>query len=94
MKWAQLLFSPCQSGPAPKNEVHAAFLSDVKKALGPEKSAQLFQTIHSYKKTDNYENMVTTVVSLFTERDEDINLLASKFLQMIKKPLLLPNLTV
>ncbi|KAG7224300.1 hypothetical protein INR49_000543 [Caranx melampygus] len=64
-----------QTRPAPKNDVHAAFLSDVKKALGPEKSAQLFQTIHSYKKTDNYENMVTTVVSLFTERDEDINLL-------------------
>ncbi|XP_071331236.1 regulator of telomere elongation helicase 1 isoform X2 [Trachinotus anak] len=64
-----------QTGSAPKAEVHAVFLSDVKKALGAEKSAQLFQSIHSYKKTDNYENLVTTVVSLFTERDEDFNLL-------------------
>ncbi|XP_040009350.1 regulator of telomere elongation helicase 1 isoform X2 [Xiphias gladius] len=64
-----------QTGSAPKNEVHAAFLADVKKALGTEKSAQLFQTIHSYKRTDNYENLVTTVVSLFTERDKDFNLL-------------------
>ncbi|XP_041859068.1 regulator of telomere elongation helicase 1 [Melanotaenia boesemani] len=63
------------TGSAPKNEVHAAFLADVKKALGPEKSAQLFQAIHSYKKTDNYESLVTTVVSLFTERDENFNLL-------------------
>uniref|UniRef100_A0A8P4GM88 Regulator of telomere elongation helicase 1 n=1 Tax=Dicentrarchus labrax TaxID=13489 RepID=A0A8P4GM88_DICLA len=63
------------SGSAPKSEVHATFLADVKKALGPEKSAQLFQAIYSYKKTDNYENLVTTVVSLFTERDEDLNLL-------------------
>uniref|UniRef100_A0A8P4KN29 Regulator of telomere elongation helicase 1 n=1 Tax=Dicentrarchus labrax TaxID=13489 RepID=A0A8P4KN29_DICLA len=66
---------PRCSGSAPKSEVHATFLADVKKALGPEKSAQLFQAIYSYKKTDNYENLVTTVVSLFTERDEDLNLL-------------------
>ncbi|CAB1417634.1 unnamed protein product [Pleuronectes platessa] len=60
---------------APKKDVHAAFLADVKKALGAEKSAELFKTINSYKKTDNYEQLVTTVVSLFTERDEDFNLL-------------------
>uniref|UniRef100_A0A3B4Y0Q6 Regulator of telomere elongation helicase 1 n=1 Tax=Seriola lalandi dorsalis TaxID=1841481 RepID=A0A3B4Y0Q6_SERLL len=71
-----------QTGSAPKSEVHAAFLCDVKKALGAEKSAQLFQTVHSYKKTDNYENLVTTVVSLFTERDEDFNLLVSKFFKI------------
>uniref|UniRef100_A0A3Q0RHP5 Regulator of telomere elongation helicase 1 n=1 Tax=Amphilophus citrinellus TaxID=61819 RepID=A0A3Q0RHP5_AMPCI len=64
-----------QSCPAPKNEVHTMFLTDVKKALGAEKSAQLFQAIHSYKKTDDYEKLVTTAVSLFTERDEDFNLL-------------------
>ncbi|XP_040918142.1 regulator of telomere elongation helicase 1-like [Toxotes jaculatrix] len=64
-----------QTGSAPKSELHAAFLADVKKALGAEKSAQLFKAIHSYKKTDNYENLVTTVVSLFTERDEDFGLL-------------------
>uniref|UniRef100_A0A7N9ASA0 Regulator of telomere elongation helicase 1 n=1 Tax=Mastacembelus armatus TaxID=205130 RepID=A0A7N9ASA0_9TELE len=58
-------------------EVHSTFLADVKKALGAEKSTQLFQAIHSYKKTDNYENLVTTVVSLFTERDEDFSLLVT-----------------
>ncbi|KAM9342686.1 regulator of telomere elongation helicase 1 isoform 2-T2 [Pholidichthys leucotaenia] len=63
------------SGSSSKSEVHAAFLSDVKKALGAEKSAQLFQAITSYKKTNNYEDLVTTVVSLFTERDENFGLL-------------------
>ncbi|XP_070696234.1 regulator of telomere elongation helicase 1 [Pempheris klunzingeri] len=55
--------------------VHATFLADVKKALGAGKSAQLFQALHSYKKTDNYEDLVTTVVSLLTEKDEHFNLL-------------------
>ncbi|XP_072224081.1 regulator of telomere elongation helicase 1 [Leuresthes tenuis] len=64
-----------QAGSAPKSEVNATFLADVKKALGAEKSAQLFQAVHSYKKSDNYEDLVTTVVSLFTERDENFNLL-------------------
>uniref|UniRef100_A0A8D0DBW1 Regulator of telomere elongation helicase 1 n=1 Tax=Sander lucioperca TaxID=283035 RepID=A0A8D0DBW1_SANLU len=63
------------SGAAPNSDVPATFLADVKKAVGAEKSAQLFQAIQSYKKTDNYETLVTTVVSLFTERDEDFNLL-------------------
>ncbi|XP_031167538.1 regulator of telomere elongation helicase 1 isoform X3 [Sander lucioperca] len=63
------------TGAAPNSDVPATFLADVKKAVGAEKSAQLFQAIQSYKKTDNYETLVTTVVSLFTERDEDFNLL-------------------
>ncbi|KAM3617416.1 uncharacterized protein V6R79_005854 [Siganus canaliculatus] len=63
------------SGTAVKSEVHAAFLADVKNALEAGKSAQLFKAICNYKKTDNYENLVTTVVSLFTERDEDFKLL-------------------
>ncbi|CAM9303939.1 unnamed protein product [Lampetra planeri] len=61
--------------PAQKKAVHSVFLADVKKTLGAERSSQLFQAIHSYKMTDNYENLVTTVVSLFTERDEDLHLL-------------------
>ncbi|XP_007575500.1 regulator of telomere elongation helicase 1 [Poecilia formosa] len=63
------------SGSDHKSEIHAAFLADVKQALGPEKSAQLFQAIHGYKKTDDYDSLVTTVVSLFTERDENFHLL-------------------
>ncbi|XP_020485971.1 regulator of telomere elongation helicase 1 isoform X2 [Labrus bergylta] len=62
-------------GSAPKSEVHTAFLADVKKSLGAEKSSQLFQAVLSYKKSDSYENLVSTVVSLLTERDEDFNLL-------------------
>ncbi|KAJ0036143.1 hypothetical protein NQD34_004820 [Periophthalmus magnuspinnatus] len=63
--------------PAPKTEIHATFLADLKKALGAEKSAQFFQAIRSYKQTDNYEQLVSVVVSLLTERDEDFHLLAS-----------------
>lgn len=51
----------------------------MRKTLGTERSAQLFQAIRSYKTTDNYENLVTTVVSLLTEKEEDFNLLISKF---------------
>lgn len=71
------------SGSAVNNEVHAAFLADVKTALGAEKSTQLFQAIYSYKKTGAYESLVTTVVSLFTERDENFNLLISKSFQNV-----------
>uniref|UniRef100_A0A665WGE4 Regulator of telomere elongation helicase 1 n=1 Tax=Echeneis naucrates TaxID=173247 RepID=A0A665WGE4_ECHNA len=56
-------------------EAIAIFVSDVKKALGAERSAQLFETIQSYKKTNNYENLVTTVVSMFTERHDDFQFL-------------------
>uniref|UniRef100_A0A665WFC2 Regulator of telomere elongation helicase 1 n=1 Tax=Echeneis naucrates TaxID=173247 RepID=A0A665WFC2_ECHNA len=45
-----------------------------------ERSAQLFETIQSYKKTNNYENLVTTVVSMFTERHDDFQFLHSEFL--------------
>ncbi|XP_028309281.1 regulator of telomere elongation helicase 1 [Gouania willdenowi] len=64
-----------QTGSAQKNEVHSNFLADVKKALPAEESAHLFKAIHSYKKTDSYEQLVSTVVSLFTERDENFSLL-------------------
>ncbi|XP_061696946.1 regulator of telomere elongation helicase 1 isoform X2 [Syngnathoides biaculeatus] len=64
-----------QTGTDPKSQVQAAFLADVKKALGPEGSAQLYQAVNAYKKTDNYENMVTAAVALFTEKDENFSLL-------------------
>ncbi|XP_068605781.1 regulator of telomere elongation helicase 1 [Brachionichthys hirsutus] len=64
-----------QTGSASKTDAHSAFLADVKKALGPEKSARLFRTVCGYKKTDDYDALVATVVSLFTERDEDFGLL-------------------
>lgn len=52
----------------------------MKKSIGLEKSNQLFSAIQSYKKTDNYDSLVGTVVSLLTEKNEDFNLLSSKFL--------------
>lgn len=64
---------------APKNEIHATFVADVKKAIGVEKSNQLFLAVQNYKKSDNYDNLVATVVSLLTEREEDFSLLHSKF---------------
>lgn len=50
----------------------------MKKALGAERCARLSDAISNYKKTDNYEDLVTTVVSLFTERDDNFQLLTSK----------------
>uniref|UniRef100_A0A8C7UG00 Regulator of telomere elongation helicase 1 n=1 Tax=Oncorhynchus mykiss TaxID=8022 RepID=A0A8C7UG00_ONCMY len=65
----------------PKNKVltgTARYLeSDVKKSIGLEKSNQLFSAIQSYKKTDNYDSLVGTVVSLLTEKNEDFNLLST-----------------
>uniref|UniRef100_A0A8C8JSW9 Regulator of telomere elongation helicase 1 n=1 Tax=Oncorhynchus tshawytscha TaxID=74940 RepID=A0A8C8JSW9_ONCTS len=65
----------------PKNKVltgTARYLeSDVKKSIGLEKSNQLFSAIQSYKKTDNYDSLVGTVVGLLTEKNEDFNLLST-----------------
>ncbi|XP_051915581.1 regulator of telomere elongation helicase 1 isoform X1 [Hippocampus zosterae] len=58
-----------------KRKILTTFLRDVKKALGPDRSLQLCQAVNAYKTTDNYENMVTTVVALFTEREKDFHLL-------------------
>lgn len=43
--------------------------------------ALLFQTLDNYKKSNDYDNLVTTVVSLFTEKDEDFHLLVRKYLK-------------
>uniref|UniRef100_A0A667WJ51 Regulator of telomere elongation helicase 1 n=1 Tax=Myripristis murdjan TaxID=586833 RepID=A0A667WJ51_9TELE len=63
--------------PTPKNKIHVAFVADVKKAIGAEKCSQLFVAIQNYKKTDNYETLVSTVVNLLTEKDDDFTLLVS-----------------
>ncbi|KAK6307946.1 hypothetical protein J4Q44_G00212170 [Coregonus suidteri] len=67
--------APVQS--AQKSQIYASFIADVKKSIGLEKSNQLFSAIQSYKKTDNYESLVDTVVSLLTEKNEDFNLLST-----------------
>ncbi|XP_076880804.1 regulator of telomere elongation helicase 1 [Brachyhypopomus gauderio] len=57
------------------SQFSASLVSDVKKAIGAVKTNQLFVALQTYKKTNNYEQMVSTVVGLLTERDEDIVLL-------------------
>ncbi|CDQ67596.1 unnamed protein product [Oncorhynchus mykiss] len=67
--------APVQS--AQKSQIYVSFIADVKKSIGLEKSNQLFSAIQSYKKTDNYDSLVGTVVSLLTEKNEDFNLLST-----------------
>lgn len=74
-----LWFSPHGAGSSSKSQVYSSFLADVKKSLRPSEVSLLFQTIDNYKKNDNYEKMVTTVVGLFTEKDENFHLLVSKY---------------
>ncbi|KAG7327644.1 hypothetical protein KOW79_009250 [Hemibagrus wyckioides] len=64
-----------QTQPRKESQVSASLLSDIKKAIGAEKTNQLFLALQTYKKTNDYEQMVSTVVGLLTERDEDIILL-------------------
>uniref|UniRef100_A0A4W3IW81 Regulator of telomere elongation helicase 1 n=1 Tax=Callorhinchus milii TaxID=7868 RepID=A0A4W3IW81_CALMI len=57
------------------NLVLAAYISDVKKALGPITYNRFSTALHMYKKTDNYEGVVSEIAALFTERSEDYHLL-------------------
>lgn len=68
--------SQVQGGSAGKRGVYQAFMADVKAALGEEKYDLLYKAVSCYKKTENYDNMVSTVVSLLTEREQDYSLLA------------------
>ncbi|XP_011619108.1 regulator of telomere elongation helicase 1 [Takifugu rubripes] len=56
----------------PRSDGHPAFLAEVKRSLPPEKSAELFQAISCYKKTDNYDNLVVNFLGLFKD---NVNLL-------------------
>uniref|UniRef100_A0A4W3ISN1 Regulator of telomere elongation helicase 1 n=1 Tax=Callorhinchus milii TaxID=7868 RepID=A0A4W3ISN1_CALMI len=58
-----------------KQLVLAAYISDVKKALGPITYNRFSTALHMYKKTDNYEGVVSEIAALFTERSEDYHLL-------------------
>ncbi|XP_077573779.1 regulator of telomere elongation helicase 1 isoform X2 [Stigmatopora nigra] len=64
-----------QTGANSRAQVQATFLADVKTALGLKGSSQLFKAINDYKKTDNYDNVVTVAVALFTEEEENFSLL-------------------
>ena len=70
--------------PTQKSQIYSKYISDVKKAIGLDKSNRLFQAIQNYKKTDNYEDLVAIVVSLLTEKNEDFTLLDSKFFNILE----------
>lgn len=72
------------SASVPRSDGHPAFLAEVKRSLPPEKSAELFQAISCYKKTDNYDNLVVNFLGLFKD---NINLLVSKFTSTVIHPL-------
>ncbi|MGH0156996.1 UNVERIFIED_CONTAM: hypothetical protein FKN15_032929 [Acipenser sinensis] len=60
---------------APQKLYLEVYLEDVKRALGPTKYKQFYMAIQTYKRTDNYDNMVSETVALFTEKPEDFQLL-------------------
>ncbi|XP_028850608.1 regulator of telomere elongation helicase 1 isoform X2 [Denticeps clupeoides] len=57
------------------SDISSALFADIKKAIGTQKTNQLFVALQTYKKNNDYENMVATVVSLLTEKDENFGLL-------------------
>ncbi|XP_069739809.1 regulator of telomere elongation helicase 1 isoform X2 [Narcine bancroftii] len=58
-----------------KQQLLAAYINDAKKALGPCKYNSFSTILKTYKRTDNYENMVSQIAGLFTEKSEDFHLL-------------------
>ncbi|XP_036606348.1 regulator of telomere elongation helicase 1 isoform X2 [Trichosurus vulpecula] len=61
----------------------AAYLSDVKKSLGPSCYSQFSSALSAYKKDDNYEAMVSVIAALTTEKPEDLPLL-QKFAMFVR----------
>ncbi|XP_071671556.1 regulator of telomere elongation helicase 1 isoform X4 [Patagioenas fasciata] len=55
--------------------LRASYLSDVKRVLDKSTYSQFYQALLAYKKTDNYEAMVSVIAALTTERPEDFHLL-------------------
>uniref|UniRef100_A0AAY4ES96 Regulator of telomere elongation helicase 1 n=1 Tax=Denticeps clupeoides TaxID=299321 RepID=A0AAY4ES96_9TELE len=61
------------------SDISSALFADIKKAIGTQKTNQLFVALQTYKKNNDYENMVATVVSLLTEKDENFGLLKREY---------------
>ncbi|XP_068769164.1 regulator of telomere elongation helicase 1 isoform X2 [Struthio camelus] len=55
--------------------LRATYLKDVKKALNQSSYHRFYEALLAYKKTDNYDAMVSVVAALTTERPEDFHLL-------------------
>lgn len=58
--------------------LRATYLSDVKRALDKSAYSRFHEALLAYKKTDNYDAMISVIAALTTERPEDFHLLRSK----------------
>ncbi|KFQ34678.1 Regulator of telomere elongation helicase 1, partial [Merops nubicus] len=55
--------------------LRTAYLTDMKRALTKSTYSQFYEALLAYKKTDNYDAMISVVAALTTERPEDFHLL-------------------
>uniref|UniRef100_A0A8C3QTS5 Regulator of telomere elongation helicase 1 n=1 Tax=Cyanoderma ruficeps TaxID=181631 RepID=A0A8C3QTS5_9PASS len=55
--------------------LRTAYLSDVQRALDKSSYSQFYSALLAYKKTDNYDAMVSVIAALTTERPQDFHLL-------------------
>ncbi|XP_061864757.1 regulator of telomere elongation helicase 1 isoform X2 [Colius striatus] len=55
--------------------LRAAYLSDVKRALTQSTYSRFYEALVAYKRTDDYDAMISVIAALTTERPEDFNLL-------------------
>lgn len=71
-----------EKAPGSRREHHqalrTAYLSDVQRALDKSTYSQFYEALLAYKKTDNYDAMVSVIAALTTERPQDFHLLQSK----------------
>uniref|UniRef100_A0A663DMN3 Regulator of telomere elongation helicase 1 n=1 Tax=Aquila chrysaetos chrysaetos TaxID=223781 RepID=A0A663DMN3_AQUCH len=58
--------------------LRATYLNDVKRALNKSTYSRFYEALLAYKKTDNYDAMISVIAALTTERPEDFHLLQSK----------------
>lgn len=68
-----------EKAPGSRREHHqalrTAYLSDVQRALDKSSYSQFYEALLAYKKTDNYDAMVSVIAALTTERPQDFHLL-------------------
>ncbi|NXU85851.1 RTEL1 helicase, partial [Xiphorhynchus elegans] len=55
--------------------LRTAYLSDVQRALDKSTYSQFYEALLAYKKTDNYDAMISVIAALTTERPQDFHLL-------------------
>ncbi|KAH0619286.1 hypothetical protein JD844_019211 [Phrynosoma platyrhinos] len=60
-------------------KIRSTYLNDLKMALDKSSFNSFFSALSAYKKTDNYDAMVSVVAALTTEKPEHFHLLQSKY---------------